>query len=426
MQGSQTRILYLGKGIVQMKTSQYDKNISINYLFTMLLNLGLVRGVWMIYLASRGFSLLQLGILEATFHIVSFIMEVPTGSVADLWGRKTSRIVGRLVSTVSLALMFYSQSFALQLVGFSITALGYNLESGAGDALVYDSLLVMDKQDTYMSVLGKQEIIAQTAAVIAFLLGGWLAVHSYGIAFALSMAVCLASALLSLGFTEPPMEHSNNQQKHEVIGFGKSIISSMHSQVVDSVRIMKKRPRIGFLIIFSELLFAFMVCLFFYLQNFLTQQGFSEGLIGVVFAIHALISGFTSFKAMKIERKMGQKGVLVTMPLLLVLCLWGVAISPWPIVFYVLTGLIEGILIVTVGDYLNRLIPSAQRATILSFQSMAFSMFMIALFPLVGWIGDRYSLHRSFLVMSVLGTLLCIPYLVFTFGLQKNGTQGKS
>lgn len=402
-----------------MNTSQYAKNIGINYLFTMLLNLGLVRGVWMIYLFSRGFSLLQLGILEATFHIVSFIMEVPTGSVADIWGRKASRITGRLVSIISLAVMFYSQSFALQLIGFAITALGYNLESGAGDALVYDSLLLEDKQDTYMSVLGKQEIIAQGSAVMAFLAGGWLAVHSYTVAFTLSMAVSLASALLSLGFTEPPLDHTNHKQRHEATGLGKSIVLSVHTQVVESVRIMKVKPRIGFLILFSELLFAFMVCLFFYLQNYWTQQGFSEAQIGIIFASHALISGLTSFKAITIERRLGQKGVLVIMPLLLLLCLWGVALSPWPIVFYILTGLIEGILIVTIGDYLNRLIPSAQRATILSFQSMAFSMFMIALFPLIGWIGDRYSLHFSFLVMSVLGTLLCIPYLIATFGMQK-------
>ncbi len=407
-----------------MNSSHYVKNIGINYLYTLLLNLGLVRGVWMIYLASRGFSLMQLGILEATFHIVSFLMEVPTGSVADLWGRKASRISGRLVNILSLALMFWAQSFPLQLIGFAICALGYNLESGAGDALVYDSLLVVGKQDTYMNVLGKQEIIAQGAAVMAFLVGGWLAVHSYTLAFGISMAVSFASALISLSFTEPPVEHKRKLVKER--GLGKSIILSMQSQMVDSVRIMVEKPRIAFLLLFSELLFAFMVCLFFYLQNFWTQQGFSEGQIGIVFAVHSSISGFTSFNAMKIERKLGQKGVLVVMPLLLLSCLWGVALSPWPIVFYVMTGCIEGILIVTIGDYLNRLIPSAHRATILSFQSMAFSMFMILLFPLVGWIGDKYSLHLSFLVMSVLGTLLCIPYMVFASGMQKNTTRSKS
>ncbi|MDY0287987.1 MAG: MFS transporter [Sphaerochaeta sp.] len=407
-----------------MNTSPFAKNISIHYQYTLLLNLGLVRGVWMIYLASRGFTLLQLGILEATFHIVSFFMEVPTGSVADLWGRKTSRIAGRVVSILSLAIMFHSQSFALQLIGFAISALGYNLESGAGDALVYDSLLAIGREDSYMKVLGRQELIAQGSAVVAFLIGGYLALHSYAFAFGISMAICLAAALLSLGFTEPPMECKKDNSLD--MGLGKSILFSMKNQIADSAGVMVDKPRIGFLILFSELLFAFMVCLFFYLQNFWTQQGFSERQIGIVFAVHAIVAGFTSFKAVNIERTIGQKGVLVGMPLLLLLCLWAVALSPWAMVSYIMTGCIEGILIVTVGDYLNRLIPSTQRATILSFQSMAFSTFMIALFPLVGWIGDRYSLHRSFLVMSVLGTLLCIPYLVFTLGLQKNGTQGKS
>ncbi len=64
------------------------KNIGKNYIFTLFFYLNLTRGVWMIYLAYRGFSLLELGIFEGVFHITSFLMEVPTGVVADLWGRK--------------------------------------------------------------------------------------------------------------------------------------------------------------------------------------------------------------------------------------------------------------------------------------------------------------------------------------------------
>lgn len=395
-----------------MNASHYARNIKINYFYAIFLNLGLVRGLWMIYLAIKGFSLLQLGILEATFHIVSFLMEVPTGSVADLWGRKASRIAGRFVNIISLALMFFSDGFILQLIGFGISALGYNLESGAGDALVYDSLLCEGKQDSYMKVLGYQELITQATSVAAFLIGGYLAVHSYALAFGLSMAVSLCAALLSFGFTEPPIE----QKKTEVesLTLGASILNSLKIQMVDSVKVVGKQPRITFFILFSELLFAFMICLFFYLQNFWTEQGFSEGQIGVVFAIHSLISGLTSMKAVSIERKLGQKGVLLVMPLLMVFCLWGVAVSHYPIVFYVLTGCIEGILIVTISDYLNRLIPSAHRATILSFQSMAYSLFMILLFPAVGLIGDKFSLHHAFFAMALLGSVLCVPYLVIT------------
>jgi MFS family permease len=72
----------------------------------------------MIYLASRGFSLLQLGVLESVFHITSFIMEVPTGAVADLWGRKASRIAGRVFFLASLFFMFYARQFSFQLASY--------------------------------------------------------------------------------------------------------------------------------------------------------------------------------------------------------------------------------------------------------------------------------------------------------------------
>ena len=76
-----------------------------NYLFTLLQNIDLTRGIWMIYLASKGMSLTQLGVLETIFHLTSFTMEVPTGAVADLFGRKISRIIGRAFSLISVVLL---------------------------------------------------------------------------------------------------------------------------------------------------------------------------------------------------------------------------------------------------------------------------------------------------------------------------------
>jgi MFS family permease len=100
------------------------------------------------------------------------------------------------------------------------------------------------------------------------------------------------------------------------------------------------------------------------------------------------------------------------MPLLMLFCLWGVATTPFGQVFFILVGCVEGILITAVGTYINRLIPSAQRATILSFQSMAFSLFMIVVFPAVGAIGDTWSIPTAFVAMAVAASLLCIPYLL--------------
>ncbi|MDF2593450.1 MAG: major facilitator superfamily 1, partial [Clostridia bacterium] len=82
------------------KNIQLKRNINKNYLYTLIQNIDFTRGIWMLYLAGKGMSLTQLGLLETIFHVTSFTMEVPTGAVADIFGRRISRIVGRVASIV--------------------------------------------------------------------------------------------------------------------------------------------------------------------------------------------------------------------------------------------------------------------------------------------------------------------------------------
>ncbi len=393
-----------------MKTESLMGNITKNYIFTLFFNLNLTRGIWMIYLAYRGFSLLELGIFEGIFHVTSFLMEVPTGTVADLWGRKISRIWGRALFFISLFIMYYSESFTLQAAGFALCAMGYNLESGAGEALVYDSMLFSGEKENYSKVAGKQELILQSAFIISYLAGGYLAVRSYLSVFSLSALFAAASFVTALFFKEPVKDRNNLNEKSILI---KDISRSMFNQTVESISLLKKRPRIAFFIIFSEIIFTFIISLFFYLQNFWKGEGRSEFFIGIVYAVSALTAGITAYKAPVIEKKIGESGVLVLMPICLTLCLWGIALTDFKEFFYILTGIIEGVLVVAISDYLNRLIPSETRATVLSFQSMAFSFFMIILFPVIGWIGDNYSLSNAFLMMAFSGSFVSILVILF-------------
>ena len=68
----------------------------------------------------------------------------------------------------------------------------------------------------------------------------------------------------------------------------------------------------------------------------------------------------------------------------------------------------ESIIFVATSDYINKMIPSENRATILSFASMMFSFFMITLFPLIGVIGDKYSLKVAFVCLGAVGSILVL------------------
>lgn len=375
------------------------RNVYKNYVYTLLQNIDLTRGIWMIYLASKGMSLTQLGLLETIFHMTSFTMEVPTGAIADIFGRKISRILGRVFSLVSVILLLAANSFLWFAISFVFTAISYNLESGAGDALIYDSLKEIGEENTYMKISGRKELFFQIARTVSFLVGGYLAAKSYNIAFIITIIIGLITIFQSFTFKEPKSGRINKEEGHRNIFI---------QQVKTSLKVIKDKPKVGFLIIFAEVLGAFCTCIFFYLQNFLKGHGYGEAIIGVIYAACSIGAAVMSTQVYALEKKIKQQGLMLITPILTVACIWGISLSKFHYIFFVLLMVTEGIIFVSMSDYINKMIPSENRATILSFQSMVFSFFMITLFPLIGIIGDKYSLTTAFKTIGVLGIIFVV------------------
>ncbi|MDF2891256.1 MAG: major facilitator superfamily 1 [Clostridia bacterium] len=386
------------------KNIQLKRNVNKNYLYILLQNIDFTRGIWMIYLAGKGMSLTQLGLLETIFHVTSFTMEVPTGAVADLFGRRISRIVGRLTSLISVIILLLSNSFWMFAVSFIFTALSYNLESGAGDALIYDSLKEIGEEDQFMKVNGNKEVFYQAASTISFLIGGILAFKNYSTAFTLTIAVGIITALQSFSFKEPSIgiAHRDGSKENMFI-----------KQVSTSLKVIVNNPRIGTLIIFTQSIMAFCTCIFFYLQNYLKADGYNEAAIGVIYAVSSLAAAITATQIHRIERRIKEQGILLLIPIITIACIWGIALSKYHYVLFIMMMVTEGIIFVAVSDYINKMIPSENRATILSFASMVFSFFMITLFPVIGVIGDRYSLSFAFICLAMVGSILVLANSYF-------------
>jgi len=378
------------------------RNIHLEYLYTVLFNLDLTRGLWMIYLASKGMSLMQLGVLESIFHITSFLMEIPTGVVADLFGRKISRIIGRMFSIISLLLIFNGNSFGAFAFSFVISAFSYNFESGAGDALVYDSLKQLGISDFFMKLIGRRELIYQLTGMVAFIVGGWLAVKSYALVYSFSILFAGLSVIEAFFFTEPDLGHSK----------ATGIVDSMKNQMASSFKAIKNSPRIAYLYFSINTLIAFVTTLFFYLQNHLKQNGLLESEIGFILATASIAGAITGVNAWRLENKFGHKVLLRALPILICIGFWVLALTPFEAAAYIYLSALEGIIYVVTRDYINKLIPSDQRATLLSVDSMVFSLCMIVLFPVVGKIGDTFSLKEAFLVMAVLSIVITIGNLI--------------
>jgi len=369
--------------------SRVERNIPKNYLYVLLSNTSLSEAIWMLYLAYRGLTLLQIGLVESVFHVTSLLMEVPTGIVADRFGRKTSRLLSRVMAMIGTLLMIASQSFWGFALAFVFVALGYNLESGAGDALVYDSLVQAGRQDRYMRVKGRQEIAYQAAAIVSLVASGIVATFDYLLAYWLALGIHALSFGLALTFVEPDVGRPGAAANRRGLVF----------HVADSLRALRDHRVILVYVLFIEGFSLFCTTFRFYFQNFLKSRGFVEWQIGATLAGSAVAGMIGAANAHRAEKLLGERRLVSFSPFLAIAAFAVIAFTRAEIPAFILCCALDGILYVSFSDYINRLIPSERRATLLSFQAMAFSLMMIAFFPAVGAVAARIGFKRAFAAM---------------------------
>ena len=377
---------------------QYNKNIKVNYAFTFIRNFSVTQGIWMLYLAAQGMSLLEIGLLEGIFHITSLIMETPTGVVADIFGRKASRLIGCVLAVLSAALMIISDSFALFAVSFVVSALSYNFESGAGDALVYDSLLLDGHEGAYMKVAGRTEVVFQTAGIAALVLGGLIGNIEYKFAYYAAIALGVASLLAGTLMKEPATERPRHANMAE----------ALKRQYVDSFAALRGSARLKYLLFVMPVFSASVTLSFYYMQIAWEAAQASTLTIGLYLAASSLAAAAGAAFAHRIERRLGERAILAALPMALALLIFALRFPAVSLYAFCLLNALEAILFVVTRAYINRIIPSAQRATILSLESTLFSLMMILLFPLFGAISDRLTVPVTFLLLGGVMTLLAI------------------
>ena len=390
---------------------EYKKNIRLDYIHTFLRNLNFTHGIWLLFLAFKGFSLFQIGIFETVFHVTSLTMEVPTGMIADLFGRKFSRALGIISYFIYIIIMVASSNFVLLIIAFIFCGLSYTFESGSGEAIVYDSLIHMKKEDDFMKINGRKEVLYQIATSISLFVGGYIAMINFNISFGITAVFYLSALIVILMMKETPLL---NKSKH------KSFKEMLFDHYVKSTQVVFENKRLLFLIIIGAIMMAPIAVVFMYLQNHLSILGYSYFTIGALLALHSLFAVVGGITAYKLEKKYKERKILIYVPLFMIISFWLILVDSIIFVPFVILGFLDSLFYVVLFDYMNRIIPSETRATALSFFGMSFSIIMIIIFPLVGLIGDLYGLRTSFFILAIIVTLF---YLFLLQVISKNHLQ---
>ncbi|MDD5936409.1 MAG: MFS transporter [Clostridiales bacterium] len=386
-----------------MNHRRLERNIRLDYINTFITNLNMQSSIWVLYLAYCGLNLMQIGLLEGLYHATSIICEIPSGAVADLIGRKKSMVLSRICIAISCIIMLLSKSFWLFGLSFIIQALGNNFNSGSEEALVYDSMKCLNKEEEYMRVYGRLNVIVEVSQAMATLIGGILAEKSYIWCYVTCVVIAMLALVPVVLMAEPLMADGVNQkmtdQASDKVNLSPTQVIAKHLRT--SFQILTGDKRILRIITYYAVVFASYTLMFFYSQQYYSEFGLNKIEISIIQLFIGGISCLGAILSEKIFKQFGNKiaDVGALMIAVAYICYgWNnLAVS---IAVFMAASFANSVLYPVQSDALNKLIPSEQRATLISVNSMFFSIAMIISFPAAGVMADQFGLSRVFTVMG--------------------------
>lgn len=366
-------------------------------------NMCFERALWIIYLQERGFSLLQVGVLESLLHITIMIFEVPTGVMADLIGRKASVIIGHALWTLYLVGMIFAGNIIVAALSFFCLGLGLSFISGAEVALLYDSRQAFHTEKGFTRTVGLYYGVMTVGMAAAMAAGGLVRQVSWPLVFLLGALAQLLAVTLSCLLNEVPVRHD------APVG-AEPLRARLASHLKSALAFLKQSRAARVLLAGTALYAAATSTYHLYAQSLLSGAGFTLAAVGGLFGLESLLSAGASAQAHAIEAKLTPRrallGVLAGTALLFPL----VAVNrrgPAAAAFFLVSPA-ANLFAPIAESAINREIPSALRATLLSAMSMTCSLFMALLFPTVGYLADRFGLNGPLALAGVAASLACL------------------
>ena len=367
--------------------------INKNYVYAFFKNFAFFSAVLVPFFTDwGGISLLQVQILQSWFSIWVFILEVPTGAVADKIGRKHSLMLGS--ATIALATIIYGSfpSFTIFLIAELLFALGYALNSGADQALLYDTIKSQGREAESKKIMGRADAIMLSGMMIAAPIGS--VISSYlGLnapQYMTAIPMLIASAL-AWSIPEPKI-HSDSQTTHYL-----DIIKQGFHE-------MRRNAIIKTLAFDSVVVSSAAYFVVWFYQPFMKDLGIPIIYFGLAHALLLLSEILVSSNFEFLEKFLGSgKAYLRNSALLVTSSFVLAAIYPSYLSLIILI-MIGGGIGYTRATYIssiaNKHIKSSHRATVLSSIGMIRRLALVPLNPIMGAVAV-YSLPLAFVTISL-------------------------
>lgn len=354
-----------------------------------------------LFYKDNGLEMRDIFILQAIYSIAIVALEIPSGYLADVLGRKVTLVLGTILGFFGFLTYSFSYGFAGFLIAEVILGLGQSLISGADSALLYDSLLESGKKNKYIKYEGRMVSIGNFAEAIAGISGGLLATLSLRYPYYAQTLVAFVGIPAALLLIEPIRQ--------------KKLVKMKFTDILKIVKYsLHDNYELKWNIIFSSVIGAATLTMAWFVQPYFDLVLIPVGLFGVLWTILNLTVGFSAMIAHRVEMKLKQIKTMIGITLLIsagyiivsrINTMWGIGVL---LIFYIVRGIATPVL----KDYINRLCDSDIRATVLSVRNFVIRIFFAIIGPFIGWYTDNFSLQAALLLSGIVFFVLAVITLI--------------
>lgn len=375
-----------------------QRNILALYLIKLSKWFTLVMPIIVLFYEKHGLGLQDVFILKSVYSIAAVALEIPSGYLADVWGRKRCLLAGCVLFFGGYLCYSFTSTFAAFLVAEILLGIGQTLVNGADSALLYDTTVHYRKQGLYLRYEGRITMIGNFAEALAGIIGGLLAAYSLRLPFYAQAVVAFSGIPAACMLKEYSV---------------KSDLQSPLSEIGRIVRYSLIDNRaLCYNIFFSGIIGAATLTMAWFVQPVLMYLRTPTSYYGIIWTVLNLTVGIAALYSDRVDRYLGMHKMNLLILAVIVggyaalafnLTYAGLAVL---VVFYVVRGFATPVL----KGYINQMTFSDMRATVLSIRNFIIRLIFAAVAPFIGWLNDMYSLRTALLVSA---GIVFLPGLFF-------------
>ena len=351
---------------------------------------------------SNGLSMKDIMVLQAVYSVAIVILEIPSGYLADVIGRKKTLIIGAVFGVLGFTTYSLSFGFWGFLIAEIILGIGQSCVSGADSAMLYDSLKENNREKDYTRYEGRITSLGNLAEALAGIMGGVLAGITLRMPYIAQSFVAFIALPAALSLREParsaPLVKAGLREILDIAHFA----------------LFRDRP-LRRNILFSAITGCATLTMAWFAQPFFEYSLIDIAWFGILWTSLNLTVAVTSYTAHRTEKWLGQKTSILAISLLIPLGFLALSRfhTPWGLVILYLFYLVRGYATPVLKDYINRITASHIRATVLSVRNFIIRLLFALSGPLIGWVKDVYTLPAAlglaggiFLVFALMAGIL--------------------